>query len=190
MTKDKQIKCYSFKKYLAAEVLKKPISEFSWFKAIRKARRSTRPNFLFWYRLSYLLYRKHNRFCKSLAKSINDSLIKKYSCDIGLGAQIDIGFDLAHTVGIVITNKAIIGKNFYIRQNTTIGDDGKSESPIIIGDNVSIGANSCIIGSGLKIGSNSTIGAMSFVNKGIPNETIHVTVKEHKQWVNKYAKDN
>ncbi len=37
-----------------------------------------------------------------------------------------------------------------------------------IGDNVSIGANSCIIADRLTIGDNATIGAMSLVNKCVP----------------------
>jgi serine acetyltransferase len=45
---------------------------------------------------------------------------------------------------------------------------GLAEYDLKIGDNVSIGANSCIIADTLSIGDDVTIGAMSFVNKNIP----------------------
>ncbi|WMY47351.1 hypothetical protein RHN82_22875 (plasmid) [Enterobacter cloacae complex sp. EB5] len=41
----------------------------------------------------------------------------------------------------------------------------------VIGDNVDIGAHSCIIGD-VRIGDNVTIGAMTFVNKDVPANSI------------------
>lgn len=80
---------------------------------------------------------------------------------------------LNHYIGIVIRSECIIGKNSNIRQNTTIGR--KTSNGVIgmtvIGDNVDIGAHSCIIGD-INIGHNVTIGAMSFVNKDIPDNSI------------------
>lgn len=49
---------------------------------------------------------------------------------------------------------------------------------IILGDNVSIGANSTLIGPELTIASNVEIGAMSFVNPDIPSNSIFYTAKE------------
>lgn len=76
-------------------------------------------------------------------------------------------------MGIIIRAECIIGKNANIRQNTTIGR--KSSDGIIgmtvIGDNVDIGAHSCIIGD-VRIGDNVTIGAMTFVNKDVPANSI------------------
>ncbi|WP_243739111.1 hypothetical protein [Buttiauxella sp. JUb87] len=60
-----------------------------------------------------------------------------------------------------------------IRQNTTIGrKSSRGDIGItFIGDNADIGAHSCIIGD------NVTIGAMTFVNKDIPdNSVIYNTV--------------
>ncbi|MCO6551479.1 MAG: hypothetical protein J6563_00695 [Gilliamella sp.] len=48
---------------------------------------------------------------------------------------------------------------------------------IIIGDNVSIGASSVILGGKIKIGNNVKIGAMSFVNKDIPDNCTVYTQK-------------
>ncbi|NQZ56695.1 MAG: serine acetyltransferase [Lentisphaeraceae bacterium] len=168
----------SLKDYWHAEILGGRHKKFSWFKVFKRARRSKRCNFMFWYRMAYVLYRKNNKTCKSLSNTIALKLMKRYSVEIMLGAEIGEGLMMGHNVGIVITKSAKIGKNFRILQNTTIGADGKLDEPILIGDNVSIGANTCIIGSGLKIGSNVTIGAMSFVNKDIPDNVTYITRKE------------
>ncbi|CCK15710.1 Serine acetyltransferase [Cronobacter universalis NCTC 9529] len=54
----------------------------------------------------------------------------------------------------------------------------------MIGDNVSIGASSCIIADQISIGNNVVIGAMSFINKDIPDNCTVVTEKTTiiKQW--------
>lgn len=88
---------------------------------------------------------------------------------------------IGHPIGIVVNSGCVIGKNFTLRQNTTIGTTAQGlgdHQDIIIGDNVSVGANSCIVGSGLTIGDNVTIGAMSFVNKDIPSNSVYMTRKE------------
>jgi serine acetyltransferase len=105
-------------------------------------------------------------YAKRLERKIN----LKYGVDISIDAKIGPGFRIGHLPGIVITGHAQIGRNFFIRQNTTIGIKtmGLTEYDLTIGDNVSVGANSCIIADTLSIGDNVTIGAMSFVNKNIP----------------------
>lgn len=98
--------------------------------------------------------------------------------EIMLGADIDEGLVIGHNVGIVITKNVKIGKNFVIRQNCSIGTDYKTDEPIVIGDNVEMGAGSNIIASGIRIGSNVTIGAMTFINKDIPDNSVVYTKKE------------
>ncbi len=80
----------------------------------------------------------------------------KYGCDIGLGARIGKGFVLPHHSGVVIHGNVKIGENVIIRQNTTIGEkeSDSRENYIVIGDNVDVGAHTCIIGLNVKIGSN------------------------------------
>lgn len=171
-------KIYTLKEYFHAEIISKPGKPFSWRKVIQRAFNSRRYNYLFWFRIADVYYRSGNRFKKSLARKINTRLMNKYSVEIMLGANIDIGLTIGHACGIVITKKVDIGKNFTILQNTTIGDDGKSSELIKIGNNVLVGANSCIIGSDMTIGDNVTFGAMSFVNKNVPSNTIYITRKE------------
>lgn len=55
----------------------------------------------------------------------------------------------------------------WIRCNTVIGNDILTNQAPIIGDNVSIGANVCIIGN-IKVGNDSIIGAGSVIIKDIP----------------------
>jgi serine O-acetyltransferase len=169
---------HTLKEYYHAEIIMGQEKKYSWRKVFRRARRSKTKNFIFWYRMAYVLARKNNQSLKSLSNSINLMLSKRYSIQIMTGANIELGLSIPHVIGICITDKCDIGKNFTIRQNTTIGTDFKSDKRIKIGDNVHIGANSCIIGSDLEIGDNVTIGAMSFINKNIPSNSTVLTKKE------------
>ncbi|MCM1323831.1 MAG: serine acetyltransferase [Acetobacter sp.] len=72
---------------------------------------------------------------------------------------------LIHQVGIVISDRATIGKNCTIYQNVTIGRKG--EYAPTLGDNVTIYANAVVIGN-VHIGDNAVIGAGSIVLKDIP----------------------
>jgi len=150
--------------------------------ASAKIRKNRECNFIFWYRVSYVLQRKKHRFARSWAKKINNRIKFRFCCDVSRKSSIDIGFQIGHLAGIVIAQNVKIGKNFVIRQNTTIGTSGHKKNPVSpydieIGDNVNLGANCCIIGNGLKIGSQVTIAAMSFVNKDIPSNVIYITKK-------------
>lgn len=75
-----------------------------------------------------------------------------------------------HPVGIVIHKDVKIGKNCRIYQNVTIGGPKNNIVPIL-GDNVFVAPNSCIIGN-ITIGDNVTIGAGSVVVKSIPSNVI------------------
>ncbi len=80
---------------------------------------------------------------------------------------------LAHPCSTFI-NAESIGDYFTCRQNTTIGNKHKGDRSIpIIGDNVNVGANVCIIGD-IRIGNNVTIGAGSVVVKSIPDNAVVV----------------
>ena len=124
--------------------------------------------YLFMFRLAQYFY-SGNRFARAYAKRLERKLNLKYGVDISIDAQIGSGFRIGHLPGVVITGNVKIGRNFFIRQNTTIGIKtlGLDRYDLVIGDNVSIGANSCVIADTLTIGDNVTIGAMSFVNKDI-----------------------
>ncbi len=90
-------------------------------------------------------------------------------CCIGdLQKLLEQGTRFPHPIGIVITKDVVIGKNCFICQNVTIGKKHSvQDKPPIIGDNVEIYANACIIGD-VKIGDNAIIGAGSVVLDDVP----------------------
>jgi putative colanic acid biosynthesis acetyltransferase WcaB len=93
--------------------------------------------------------------------------------DVPDKTTIGFGFDVWHGQGLVIHPKCIIGNYVRIRHNTTIGQKNDDELPPVIGNNVNIGAHSIIIGN-IKVGDNCTIGAGTFVNKNVPdNSTVY-----------------
>ena len=154
-------------RYLAADILKNKKS-FSWRRIFVRCIKQPHHRYIFWWRIASYLYSTDSHFCKSRARKINFSLIKKYSIEIMLGAQIGEGIRLPHLTGIVINPYCVIGKNVRIRQNTTIG---------IKED---IGANCCIIGNDITIGKNVVVGAMSYINKSIPENAVCYTEKTTK----------
>ncbi len=158
---------------------------FSWRNTIHKALKCPERRFNFWWRIASYLYKSGGTSKKEIARKINRRLIQKYNTEIQLSATIGPGLLITHYLSIVINGAAIIGTNFKIRHNSTIGIGGtlnkKVSTPqIVIGNNVEIGAGSCILGRDIKIGNNVIIGAMSFINKDIPDNTIAYTEKSLK----------
>ena len=90
---------------------------------------------------------------------------------INYKTKIGYGLYIGHGGPVIINNTAIIGNNCNISQFLTIGSNkGKAA---IIGDNVYIGPNVCIV-EDVKIGNNVTIGAGSVVTKDIPDNATAV----------------
>lgn len=162
---------YTLKQCLLVEVQKgnKP---FSWFRTIHRAAKCQDRRFYFWYRVWCYFYQTNKFGLKKTAKKRMAILNAKYSSDIHPAAKIDAGLSLRHLTGVIIRADCVIGKNAVIRQGVTIGMRKSTDTGgVRIGDNVEIGANSCIIGD-INIGDNVTIGALTLVNKDIPNNQI------------------
>ncbi|OCG02280.1 serine O-acetyltransferase [Gilliamella sp. wkB112] len=138
--------------------------------------RDPRKIYLFWWRLANQMYLHGNSNQKRVAKRIQKKLVIKFGIEIMLGSKIGKNLKLGHPYCITINENVTIGENLIIHQNVTIGC---SHEPmhIIIGDNVCIGANSLIIGGEITIGNNVKIGAMSFVNKDVPDNCTVYTQK-------------
>lgn len=98
---------------------------------------------------------------------------------IELPYKLNIGrnFTLYHGQALVINDGTKIGKNCTLRHSTTIGNkknkDGTYTSCPNIGDNVDAGSNVCIIGP-IIIGDNVVIGAGSIVVKDVPSNCVIV----------------
>jgi len=128
-------------------------------------------------------------YIHGIINNIKNKLYLKYYRSKGavIGENTYIGpyvyLDVKHPPG-----KISIGKNCYITRNCSIlahsdafrGGPGaiwqkyggkRKFGSVNIGDNVFIGFHSVIL-PGVKIGNNSIIGAMSLVNKDVPENTI------------------
>jgi len=91
--------------------------------------------------------------------------------------KVGKNFFLGHGQALVINGSSIIGDNCFIRQSTTLGNirraNGTYSGCPILGNNVELGSNVCIIGE-VRIGNNVKIGAGAVVVKDIPDNSIAV----------------
>lgn len=83
-----------------------------------------------------------------------------FGVEISYRTRIGNGFVIWHAYSVIINSGCVIGNNFNIRQCCTVGGN-KLPYPkhFIIGNNVSMGVNSCILGDEIEIGHNVIIGA-------------------------------
>lgn len=93
-----------------------------------------------------------------------------FSIEIPWNTKIGKNLRLYHGQALVMTNQVIIGENCTLRQSTTIGNKqlpggGFSRSPVI-GNNVDVGSNVCIIG-GIVISDHVLIGSGAVVVKDV-----------------------
>ena len=99
--------------------------------------------------------------------------------EISTRAQIQGGLVIFHGQGIVIHDKARIGRNCMLRHGITIGTSlskmRADNNPCVptIGDNCNIGAGAIIIGD-ILIGDDTSIGAGTVVTKSIPAGSVVV----------------
>ena len=85
--------------------------------------------------------------------------------------EIPEGMQIAHFGGITFFPESC-GKNVFLRQGVTVGkSEGKRKGNPIIGDNVTFGVNSIVLG-GVTIGKNAIIGAGSVVLNDVPENAI------------------
>lgn len=166
-----------FKRCLHVEVVRSN-HDFTWGRVIRRYYRNPHIRYQLKWRFAAYLHARDTKSSKKLAAWINRRLQRTYNVEIMLGAFIAPGLRIAHHCGIVVNDKCRIGENFHIHQNTTIGSKKGPAEFIIIGDNVTIGAHSCIIGHQLTIGHNVTIGAATFLNKDVPDNVTYFTKRE------------
>jgi serine O-acetyltransferase len=97
-----------------------------------------------------------------------------YFTSIQIPAQTRIGEGLkfSHWGTIVVNQNAVIGRNFSISNGCVIGSaQGKRKGYPTIGNNVTINANSVIVG-GVKIGNNVLVAPNVFINFDVPDNCI------------------
>ncbi len=103
------------------------------------------------------------KFCGLILYALNRS--RKRLC-LPKSTNVGYGLYIGHGGPVVVNPTAVIGNNCTIMQFTTVGSNYNHAA--IIGDNVYIGPNVCIV-EDVHIGNNVTIGAGSVVTKDIPD---------------------
>ena len=91
-----------------------------------------------------------------------DNLSLGYKTDIGAFTYINAKF------GVIIEDKVQIGSHCSIYSVSTI--DGK-EGGVVLKKNCRIGSHSVVM-PGVTVGENAVVGAMSFVNRDIPDNVV------------------
>ncbi len=103
--------------------------------------------------------------------------ITLYTCSMYVHYKADIkeNFKIHNGFGLGIGREVKAGRNFHVSQGVTVGVNwGQQKGDQIfpeIGDNVWIMAGTVVVGP-IKIGDNVIIGANSFVNKDIPENSV------------------
>lgn len=113
------------------------------------------------HRLCHFLWKLKIPFVPRLLSSISRVLT---GLEIHPGAQIGKGFFCDHGMGVVIGETAEIGDYAVIFHNVTLGGTGKhpGKRHPAVGDNVLIGTGAILLGP-IVVGDNVKIGANSFV---------------------------
>lgn len=117
--------------------------------------------------------------------STNYCILSPFLCDYGYNIEIGENFFANHNTVILDAAKVIFGNNVFVAPNCgfyTAGHPVDAERrnqgleyayPIIVGDNVWIGAGVQVM-PGVRIGSNVVIGGGSVVVKDIPDNVVAV----------------
>ena len=123
---------------------------------------------VFWYRLGRELLGPEPQ-----AAGIVHAIMKTTcACEIYFSNEIGTGFEVVHSVGLVIGSRNRIGTNFRIYQGATIGHRTAGEAGAMIGQDVTVFAHAQVLGA-LRIGDGATIGASSIVLRDVnAGETI------------------
>lgn len=111
------------------------------------------------------------------ARLVLGHLVYKLGISIPAGTSIGSGFYIGHFGGIVVSQKATIGRNCNISQGVTIGraNRGRNQGYPVLGNNIYIGPGAVIAGS-VRIGDNVAIGANCVVTTDIPDNSVVVGI--------------
>ncbi len=98
---------------------------------------------------------------------IGDNAVIMMGAVINIGAKVGSGTMI--DMGAILGGRAVVGNNCHIGAGTVLAGvvEPPSATPVIIEDNVVIGANAVII-EGVRIGKGSVVGAGAIVLKDVP----------------------
>ncbi|MDF1543811.1 MAG: serine O-acetyltransferase [bacterium] len=121
------------------------------------------------HRFNHLLWKIGIPFIPRMLSQVNRFLT---GLEIHPGATIAPGFFVDHGAGLVIGETTIIGRDCVLFHNVTLGGTGKhiGKRHPTLGDNVLIGTGAILLGP-IVVGNNVKIGANSFVvMRDIPSD--------------------
>ena len=99
--------------------------------------------------------------------------MRRFGCEISPFCKLGEGLRIHHSQGITIGWQVEAGNNLELFQHVTIGSNRKERNGRTmprIGNNVSIGNGAIVVGP-ISIGDNVIIGAQSYVDKDIPDNS-------------------
>ncbi|WP_314010291.1 2,3,4,5-tetrahydropyridine-2,6-dicarboxylate N-acetyltransferase [Pseudostreptobacillus hongkongensis] len=105
---------------------------------------------------------------------IRDKVIIEPRAVIMMGAVINIGAKIGEgtmiDMNVVLGGRATVGKNCHIGAGTVLAGviEPPSADPVVIEDNVVIGANAVIL-EGVRVGANSVVAAGAVVTENVPS---------------------
>ncbi len=114
-----------------------------------------------------------NKFFKLLFKFLLKKYKNKRGIEIYGDTNIGDGLYIGHAYNITINPSVIIGENCNIHKGVLIGQEnrGSRKGVPIIGNDVWIGINACIVGK-ITVGDDVLIAPNSFVNCDIPSHSV------------------
>lgn len=122
---------------------------------------------------------------KNIKARIEPGAVIREKVEIGegavimMGAVINIGAVIGKgtmiDMGAVLGGRAMVGNNCHIGAGTVLAGvvEPASATPVIVEDNVMIGANAVVI-EGVRIGANAVVGAGSIVIEDVPPNAVVV----------------
>lgn len=110
--------------------------------------------------------------------TIGDNVVIMMGAVINIGANI--GAETMIDMGVVLGGRAQIGKRCHIGAGSVIAGviEPPSASPVVIEDDVVIGANAVVI-EGIRVGKGAVVGAGSIVTKDVPAGAVVVGNPAH-----------
>ena len=112
-----------------------------------------------------------------LAQLLMRRLEYRLGITLPFDTEVGAGLYIGHFGGIVVSPRAVIGRNCNLSQDVTLGQTlrGDRAGAPVIGDGVYIGPGARVIG-GIAVGDNVAIGANCVVTKDVPDNAVVVGV--------------
>ena len=96
-----------------------------------------------------------------------------FGIEIPVATKVGPGLQLHHATGLVVNGSAVLGANCVLRHGCTIGNRYVGEGVPVLGNGVSLGASSHVIGA-IRLGDRSEVGVGAVVLQDVPADCVAV----------------